>query len=108
MAIFKVLWPYLLTPKLRSLQKNNIGHTKVGGKKGAGFIARKLEESLNKENEKLSFILDEGLFVIDGVFPGVSDPVAYVGNDYINKFLWDQISMEPKKVRIPNETRDHF
>ena len=59
------------------------GHDEeVGGKKGAGFIARKLEESLNKENEKLSFILDEGMFVMDGVFPGVSDPVAYVGNDY--------------------------
>ena len=59
------------------------GHDEeVGGKQGAGFIARKLEESLNKENEKLSFILDEGMFVMDGVFPGVSDPVAYVGNDY--------------------------
>ena len=62
------------------------GHDEeVGGKQGAGFIARKLEESLNKENEKLSFILDEGMFVMDGVFPGVSDPVAYVGNDYKNK-----------------------
>ena len=28
MAIFIVLWPYLLTTKLRCLQKNNIGHTK--------------------------------------------------------------------------------
>ena len=27
MAIFIVLWPYLLTTKLRCLQKNNIGHT---------------------------------------------------------------------------------
>ena len=62
------------------------GHDEeVGGKQGAGFIARKLEESLNKENEKLSFILDEGMFVMDGVFPGVSDPVAYVGKDYKNK-----------------------
>ena len=29
MAIFIVLWAYLLTTKLRCLQKNNIGHTKV-------------------------------------------------------------------------------
>ena len=30
-AIFIVLWSYLVTTKLRSLQKNNIGHTnKVG------------------------------------------------------------------------------
>ena len=28
MAIFIVLWPYLLTTKLRCLQKNNFGHTK--------------------------------------------------------------------------------
>ena len=27
MAIFIVLWPYLLTTKLRCLQKKNIGHT---------------------------------------------------------------------------------
>ena len=27
MTIFIVLWPYLLTTKLRCLQKNNIGHT---------------------------------------------------------------------------------
>ena len=30
MSVFIVLWPYLLTTKLRCLQKNNIGHTKQG------------------------------------------------------------------------------
>ena len=30
MTFFLVLWPYLLTTKLRCLQKNNIGHTKQG------------------------------------------------------------------------------
>ena len=29
MAIFIVLWPYLLTTKLRCLQKSNIGHTNM-------------------------------------------------------------------------------
>ena len=29
MAIFIVLWPYLLTTKLRCLQKNNMGHTNL-------------------------------------------------------------------------------
>ena len=29
MAIFIVLWPYLLTTKLRCLQKTNIGHTSL-------------------------------------------------------------------------------
>jgi hypothetical protein len=29
MVVFIVLWPYLLTTKLRCLQKNNIGHTIV-------------------------------------------------------------------------------
>ena len=28
MAVFIVLWPYLLHTKLRCLQENNIGHTK--------------------------------------------------------------------------------
>ena len=32
MVIFLVLWPYLLTFKLRYLQKNDIGHTIQGGK----------------------------------------------------------------------------
>ena len=30
MAVLIVLWPYLLTSKLRCLQKNNTGHTKLG------------------------------------------------------------------------------
>ena len=29
MAVFIDLWSYLLTTKLRCLQKNNIGHTKL-------------------------------------------------------------------------------
>ena len=29
MAVFIVLWPHLLTTKLRCLQKNNIGHTRL-------------------------------------------------------------------------------
>ena len=31
------------------------------------------------DGEELSFILDEGMFVMDKVFPGVTDPIAYVG-----------------------------
>ena len=30
MAIFIVLWPYLLTTKLRSVIRHNLGHSKVG------------------------------------------------------------------------------
>ena len=30
MAVFVVLWPYLLTTKLSCLQKNNFGHTVLG------------------------------------------------------------------------------
>ena len=30
MAVFIVLWPYILTAKLRCLQKSNIGHTILG------------------------------------------------------------------------------
>ena len=56
------------------------GHDEeVGGHKGAGKISEKLKQILTEENEQLSFILDEGMFIMDNVFPGVSDPVAYVG-----------------------------
>ena len=38
MAVFIVLWPYLLTTKLRCLQKNNIGHTIIHIKNGQNLF----------------------------------------------------------------------
>ena len=56
------------------------GHDEeVSGNQGAKEIAKVLEQRLKENGEELSFILDEGMFVMDGVFPGVSDPIAYVG-----------------------------
>ncbi len=56
------------------------GHDEeVSGNKGAGEIAKVLQQKLVDHDEKLSFILDEGMFVMKNVFPGVEDPVAYVG-----------------------------
>ena len=56
------------------------GHDEeVSGNQGAKAIAAVLEKKLQENGEVLDFILDEGMFVMDGVFPGVSDPVAYVG-----------------------------
>jgi carboxypeptidase PM20D1 len=56
------------------------GHDEeVSGYQGAANIAKVLKKSLQDHGETLAFILDEGMFVMDGVFPGVSDPVAYVG-----------------------------
>jgi len=34
---------------------------------------------LNKNDEKLDFLLDEGMFVMKDVVPGVVDPVIYIG-----------------------------
>ena len=34
MAVFILLWPYLLTTKLRCFQKNNIGYIKMEDLKG--------------------------------------------------------------------------
>ncbi len=56
------------------------GHDEeVGGDNGAGNLASRLKAMLEQHQEKLSFILDEGMFVMHDVFPGVSDPVAYIG-----------------------------
>ena len=56
------------------------GHDEeVGGNGGAAHIAKRLETFLKEREEQLSFILDEGMFVMSDVFPGVSQPVAYVG-----------------------------
>lgn len=52
------------------------GHDEeIGGKAGAVKIA----EVLAQRGVRLFYVLDEGLFVADGVVPGVSSPVALVG-----------------------------
>lgn len=35
---------------------------------------------LEEKGEKLDFLLDEGMFVMQGVVPGVEDPVVYIGD----------------------------
>ena len=50
MAVFIVLWPYLLTTKLMCLQKNNIGHTKYAMHFASAM--RNLEMFQSKKNDK--------------------------------------------------------
>jgi len=52
------------------------GHDEeIGGRAGAVKIA----EVLAQRGVRLFYVLDEGLFLADGVVPGVSSPVALVG-----------------------------
>lgn len=52
------------------------GHDEeIGGKAGAVKIA----EVLAQRGVRLFYVLDEGMFIADGVVPGVSSPVALVG-----------------------------
>jgi hypothetical protein len=44
MAVFVVLWPYLITTKLSCWQKNNFWHTIVGG--GIVFVVAAFKEAL--------------------------------------------------------------
>ena len=56
------------------------GHDEeVSGLGGAGEIAKVLGNKLVENNEKLDFLLDEGMFVMKDVVPGVTDPVVYIG-----------------------------
>lgn len=56
------------------------GHDEeVGGDQGAANIATELKEELESRGEKLGFVLDEGMFVMEDLFPGVDDPVIYIG-----------------------------
>jgi len=56
-----------------------LGHDEeVLGEQGAGEIAKVLEQLLKLNNETLDFVLDEGLMIVDGIFPGVDDPIALV------------------------------
>ncbi|MBO0332288.1 M20 family peptidase [Sneathiella sp. CAU 1612] len=51
------------------------GHDEeIGGENGAGKIAALLEE----RNVKLAFTLDEGMVVVQGLMPGIEDPIAFI------------------------------
>ncbi|XP_013918701.1 PREDICTED: probable carboxypeptidase PM20D1 isoform X2 [Thamnophis sirtalis] len=53
-----------------------LGHDEeVGGKKGAMKIVAELES----RGIQLSFVLDEGSFIFDGVIPKIEKPVAVIG-----------------------------
>lgn len=45
------------------------------GERGAKAIA----ETLRQRGVRLQFVLDEGMFVVDGLFPGLKAPLAMVG-----------------------------
>lgn len=52
------------------------GHDEeISGKNGA----KKIAAHLKSQNIQLEYVLDEGLFILKGLMPGVSQPVAYVG-----------------------------
>lgn len=51
------------------------GHDEeIGGENGAGKIAALLKE----RGEMLSFTLDEGMVIVDGLMPGVDEPIAFI------------------------------
>ncbi|ELT99544.1 hypothetical protein CAPTEDRAFT_222768 [Capitella teleta] len=54
------------------------GHDEeTGGLEGAAGLAERLRE---KGVEKLEFVLDEGMTVLDGIVPGLDKPVALIGS----------------------------
>ncbi len=56
------------------------GHDEeVDGNEGAAHLAVELKKLLESRGENLAFILDEGMFVMEEVVPGVSDALIYVG-----------------------------
>ncbi|GLQ05508.1 M20 family peptidase [Sneathiella chinensis] len=51
------------------------GHDEeVGGKNGAGQIAAYLKE----QGVQLAFTLDEGMVIVQGLMPGIDDPIAFI------------------------------
>lgn len=51
------------------------GHDEeIGGENGAAKIAQLFAE----RDIKLSFTVDEGMVVVQGVFPGIDDPIAFI------------------------------
>ncbi|KAL3916574.1 MAG: hypothetical protein SGPRY_006761 [Prymnesium sp.] len=55
------------------------GHDEeIGGHDGARHLAKLLSERLN--GRQLGFILDEGPFLVRNAIPGVSKPIAFIGD----------------------------
>ncbi len=55
------------------------GHDEeVGGQEGNAAIARLLGDRLPAGDQRLSYVLDEGGAILDGVIPGAPRPVAFV------------------------------
>lgn len=51
------------------------GHDEeIGGDKGAGKIAALLKE----RGVRLAFTLDEGMVIVQGLMPGIEDPIAFI------------------------------
>ncbi|MEH6402818.1 MAG: M20 family peptidase [Sneathiella sp.] len=51
------------------------GHDEeLGGAKGAGAIAAHLK----KQNIKLAFTIDEGMVIVQGIMPGIEEPIAFI------------------------------
>lgn len=73
----------------------DLAFVQVSGFAGAGHVSVELEKMLQQREERLDFLLDEGMFVMQvkvtlsllttcsvmqGVVPGINDPVIYIGN----------------------------
>ncbi|XP_040583301.1 N-fatty-acyl-amino acid synthase/hydrolase PM20D1 [Lepeophtheirus salmonis] len=55
------------------------GHDEeVGGRRGAKYISKRLEELLESNGESLHFILDEGTLILDKFFSAIESPFAYI------------------------------
>ena len=75
-----------LSHKVRNDERPNrtfyiaFGHDEeVGGDHGAAKLSRELKSQLELHGETLDFILDEGMFVMDEILPGVNDFMIYIG-----------------------------
>jgi carboxypeptidase PM20D1 len=56
------------------------GHDEeVGGQRGAAVLAKELEVACAAKGVRPGLILDEGGVVVEGVLPGIEEPVALVG-----------------------------
>ncbi|GFO28852.1 N-fatty-acyl-amino acid synthase/hydrolase pm20d1.1 [Plakobranchus ocellatus] len=89
----------------RNIQPNRsfyiaFGHDEeVKGTNGAGHLARRLRE---KGVEKLNFIVDEGMPVLEGILDGVAVPVASVGVSEKGQLILKlSVEMPPGHSSIP-------
>lgn len=78
------------------------GHDEeVSGYLGAAEISIALEKMLKDNGEELDFLLDEGMFVVADIIPGINVPLIYIG---VAEKGWAVVDLDAEGEQVHSST----